>query len=56
MLPGWGAYLITMAGRMEHVCGVAFSRNTIPPFQSVNTRAELQMLRSKCRRLYAALR
>lgn len=30
--------------------------NAIPPFQSVNTRAELQMLRSKCRRLYAALR
>lgn len=37
-------------------CGVKFSSNAIPPFQSVNTRAELQMLRSKCRRLYAALR
>lgn len=56
MLPGWGAYRITKAGLIEHVCGVKFSSNAIPPFQSVNTRAELQMLRSKCRRLYAALR
>lgn len=56
LLPGWGVYRLTKAGRIEHVCGVKFNRNAIPPFQSVNTRAELQMLRSKCRRLSAALR